>query len=128
MNNAPCHIEFVSNDINNTADFYERLFGWKIIKTGMENYRLIKFAENFPVGGAILQDREKNRDNIAQFPLVYIQVESINTYLSKAIELGAEIIINETIIPNRGAWGVFKDIDGNVVALWAKTGTEGAHD
>jgi hypothetical protein len=117
MNNLPCHLELVSIDLDKTSAFYRELFGWNIIDCGLQNYRLIKFQPGFPMGGAILKSDEKTTCH-KQWPLVYIRVESIDQTLSKAVKIGAEVLVNKTIIPARGSWAVFCDPDGNRIALW----------
>ncbi len=117
MNNLPCHLELISNDLDKTSAFYRELFGWKIIDCGVQNYRLMKFHEDFPIGGAILKIDEKITCQ-RQWPLVYIRVDSISQTLCKAVEMGAEILINKITIPERGSWAAFCDPDGNQIALW----------
>ncbi len=117
MDNLPCHIELVSQDLERSTEFYKSLFNWQIIDSGIENYRLIKFGEGFPIGGAIL----KTKDKIAhekQWPMIYIRVDSIEETLKKAQKLGSVITVDIKTIPHRGCWAAFTDLDGNQIALW----------
>lgn len=117
MNNTPCHIELISRNLERSTRFYQSLFGWVIIDSGIDNYRLIKFAQDFPVGGAIIKSNEKLICE-KQWPLVYIRVDSLEETLMKAQDLGANIITEIRNIPNRGDWAVFADPYGNQIALW----------
>jgi len=117
MVNMPCHIELISTNIEKTEKLYKKLFGWCIIECGLENYRLIKFHPDFPMGGAILKT-DKRITNYKQGPLVYIRVKSIDETLKKAVEMGAEVLVTKTIIPERGSWAAFCDPDGNHIAIW----------
>lgn len=116
MHNVPCHIEFVTDDLDKAADFYTKLFGWKVIDSGVPGYRLVKFADDFPVGGAILERKvEKQRDS---WPLLYIRTEDIDKSLQEALALNVEITVEKIVIPNRGMYAVFVDIFGNTLAFW----------
>lgn len=117
MNNVPCHIELNSIDLDKTSKFYNQLFGWSIIDSGIPNYRLIKFALDFPMAGAILQTSEKAL-NEKQWPIIYIMVSSIEETIKKAQELGASLVSDVKTIRDRGKWAIFCDKDGNHIALW----------
>lgn len=119
MKNLPCHIELVSVNIEETASFYQELFGWEVIEAYISGYRLIKFQPDFPIGGAILEVKEKIATE-KHWPLVYIEVDSINETLELALNLAATLMIPKTEIPGRGFWAVFADQDGNQIALLEK--------
>ena len=119
MKNCPCHVELVSINVEKTAAFYQKLFGWQIIDANIPSYRLIKFQPNFPMGGAILEVKEKMMAR-KNWPLVYIEVDSINETLQLALNLGVTLMVPKTEIPSRGFWAVFGDQDGNQIALLEK--------
>lgn len=114
--NVPCHIEFNTTDFNKFEEFY-KIFGWKVINNSMKNYRLLKFRDNFPVGGAILLV-DKIQDRCKSNPLIYIRVDNIDKVLSDLVNQGAEIQQEKISIPQIGEWATFYDIDNNLIGLW----------
>ena len=49
--------------------------------------------------------------------MIYIEVDDIGEHLTKAAELGGEVMIPETKIPGGGHFAWLKDVDGNMIGL-----------
>ena len=50
--------------------------------------------------------------------MVYVEVEEINLYLEKVLNLGGSVAIPKTEIPTLGWFAHVKDPDGNIVGLF----------
>lgn len=114
--NVPCHIEFKTTNLGKYKMFYD-MFNWRIIKSPIPGYNLLKFKDDFSVGGAVLLVEEK-QEKANSSPLIYIRVEDIDSTLESLVKRGAEVQQTKIIIPKVGEWATFFDIDNNLVGLW----------
>lgn len=115
--------ELMTTDIEKAKQFYGELLGWQYESdnsSGME-YTLIKkegmehpFAGIFDRRAAMVPDPE----SIPPHWGCYITVDDIETSVQKAKELGANIIVPPTPIPNVGIFSVIQDPQGAVVSLF----------
>ncbi|MCW3986228.1 MAG: VOC family protein [Candidatus Bathyarchaeota archaeon] len=106
-----CHIEIPVTDIRRAGEFYSKLFGWKI-DYGMANYAIFTPEEGLAGG---LDKVEKVTPGGVIF---YVAVEDIPKTLKRAQELGAEMVKEKTEIPNVGWFGLFSDLDGNIIGIF----------
>lgn len=109
--NAFCHIEWSTTDLERTKNLLSNLFGWAFKPWGKE-YMVFSTPEG--VGGGIMKV-EKVEPGAS--PSVYVDVDSIERYLEKAKELGAEIAVPKTPIPGVGWYAHIKDLDGNIYGI-----------
>ena len=106
-----CHIEIPVTDIKRAGEFYHKLFGWKI-DYGMENYAA--FIPEEGVAGGLDKVEKVTPGGI----VFYVAVEDIPKTLNKAEELGAKTVKEKTEIPNVGWFGLFSDLDGNIIGVF----------
>lgn len=109
---AICHIEWSSTDLERTKSFLSGLFGWKFDSFG-EEYILFSAPEG-PGGGIAKVDQVRPGES----PLVYVEVDEIDSYLERAEELGGGVKVSKTEIPNTGWWAQLADPDGNAIGLF----------
>lgn len=109
--NAFCHIEWATTDLERTKDLLSGLFGWEFESWG-EEYMIYKTPKG--VGGGILKAEKVEP---GKSPYVYVDVDEIEPYLEKAVELGAEIDTPKTPIPEVGWFAHIKDQDGNIFGI-----------
>jgi predicted enzyme related to lactoylglutathione lyase len=64
--------------------FYSSLFGWQFEKGQTQDYWMIK---NAGISGGLAP-----REDAEQMPTMFITVESIEDYVSKAKKLGAKVV------------------------------------
>ena len=115
MNNL-CYWEIPSTDLTKSAEFYSKLFGWKMEKSGDE-YMMFEVEDG--LSGGIYLSKEKPGKGV----LVYIKVADIPAMLAKVVELGGKVMKAKTEIGNDwGYWAEFEDPGGcRSVMLWSKT-------
>lgn len=121
MSNTFDWIEIRTRDVAETADFYESLFGWKIIaKETAEGFDVWIFdtageprLQNLRRGGIWLRPEGEPLGVV-----VYIVVEDIEAILKKVTELGGKVITPK--IPQGPAFfrAYFTDPSGNLFGLW----------
>jgi predicted enzyme related to lactoylglutathione lyase len=115
---AFCHIEWSTTDLEKTRDLLSGLFGWKFESWG-EDYMIYTTPKG--VGGGIMK---ADKVEPGKSPFVYVDVPEIEPYLEKAIELGAEIGVPKTQIPEVGWYAHIKDQDGNIFGIVQGMGEE----
>ena len=121
MDHTVMHFEIPANDVEKLKNFYEALFGWKIIQSeGPIDYWLIQTVPVTPEGNLIRSGvnggmyKKLQSDNN---PINYFAVESINDFLKKIVKLGGKIIQPTQEVPNVGWIAAAADPEGNQFAL-----------
>ena len=106
------HIEWSSTDLERTKSFLSGLFEWEFKQWG-EDYLLFSPPEG-PGGGIMKVDEVRPGGS----PVVYVEVDEIEPYLEKVGELGGDVAVPKTEIPNQGWFAHIKDPDGNIFGLF----------
>ena len=104
-------MEIPVTDVRRAGEFYHKLFGWKI-DYGMEDYATFIPDEGLAGG---LDKVEKVTPGGITF---YVAVEDIPKTLNRVEELGAKTVKEKTEIPNVGWFGLFSDLDGNIIGIF----------
>ena len=115
------HIEIPSADLQQSGDFYGKLFGWKITPMPEMNYGLWEPSEG-PGGGFSPIGPDVAPGQV----LIHVASDDIEADLERAGALGATVLRAKTEIPNIGWWGVFRDPSGNSVALFTELPSQSA--
>jgi uncharacterized protein len=107
------HIEISTTDAQQSARFYQQLFGWKMTPVPGMNYTTWN-PEVGPGGGfSPIGDNTKAGD-----VLVHVSSDDIEADLKKVGKLGGKVVRAKSEIPGVGWWGVFTDLTGNMIALF----------
>ena len=119
------HFEIPADDQARAKEFYGSIFDWDLNESDMGGGVIYTTAmtvsvdenrqptEPGAINGGIM---DRNADTPA--PVVTIQVDSIDDALKKIEAGGGSTVQPRTEIPNMGAFGYFKDPEGNVLGLW----------
>jgi predicted enzyme related to lactoylglutathione lyase len=113
------HIEIPTNDSKTSAEFYEKLFGWGIMRDEQMDYTMFN-AEPGPGGGFTKIGGGWGDHVQVGHVLIYINSEDIDTDLKQAVALGGSIVQPKSEIPETGWFGIFTDPTGNTVALYTE--------
>jgi uncharacterized protein len=110
------HFDIATDNPQRAKDFYESLFGWKMISPpGMTDYYLIETEDingNRGVGGGL-----GKRGDPSQRITSYIGVDNIEKYSKKVEGLGGKVQPKMTV-PGWGYLAVCVDTEGNPFGLW----------
>jgi len=111
------HFDIPADDIKRAKKFYTDLFGWKIERMPgpMEYYGISTTNEKGEIGvGGGMAKRNSPADRITN----YIDVPSVDEYLSKVETLGGKVVLPKTPIPGFGYLAVCLDTENNPIGLW----------
>ncbi len=116
MGNPVVHWELMSKEPAKVADFYAKIFGWKVQHRPEINYRVVETGANMGINGGIVQpDRE------GPWPgnmLFYVAVDDLAPYRRKIVEAGGRIHVEEQEVPGMGWLSLFTDPEGRMNGLW----------
>jgi|LSQX01.2.fsa_nt_gb predicted enzyme related to lactoylglutathione lyase len=112
MGSPLIHFELVADNPEGLADFYRKLFDWKIEKFegGMDYWNID--TGSMPGGGMA------KREGPEQIQTIYFDVPSIEQHLEKAQQLGAKVIVEKTPVEQMGWIAQIVDPQGNMIGLW----------
>jgi predicted enzyme related to lactoylglutathione lyase len=121
--NPVVHFEMPYEDRDRMADFYARVFGWRVEKLGadMGNYVLVTTADvdarpGAPAG-AINGGFYKKSDWPAQYPSIVIAVKDIEASMKQVADAGGRVLGEPMGIPGVGRYVSFFDTEGNRVSM-----------
>jgi len=112
------HTEVVTNDVEGTQKFYEKLYGWKFQDLGadMGNYRMGTLP-----GGATCGIRAPQESAEKPGLINYILVTDVGKTLTEAKRLGAKVVVEPQEVPGMGWFAVF-DVHGVPNGVWQVKG------
>ncbi|WP_020657754.1 VOC family protein [Amycolatopsis benzoatilytica] len=105
------HFEIGIRDSEKSIAFYRDLFGWDVQDAGPD-YWLVS-PGNGGIGGGLMRGRE----DIPPYVTVYVAVDDLQPSLDRVVELGGEVLVGPTPIPDMGSFALFRDPDGNVIGI-----------
>ena len=109
MPNPVVYFEIGCRDMAKTQAFFGRLFDWKMTPGGP--------ATMIDTGGAVPGHITSLGHEPHTFTHFYVQVDDVNAYLKKAVELGGKVVVPAVDIPT-GTFAWFADLEGNTIGLW----------
>ena len=113
MPNTICHVEIAATDLKKAEGFYGKLFDWKLKPSDFPGYTMFE-TEKEPGGGLTKVDQVKPGEGV----LIYVMVDDVDKTLNRVKELGGGIAKGKTEIPNIGWFGLFSDLDGNIIGVF----------
>ena len=117
MPHSIVHIEFSTQDREESGKFYADLFGWNIQQMPEMNYAMFEPGEGIGGGLNPVQD-----DYPAGTVTVYVGTDDIDATLAEVEQLGGKTLVPKSEIPGQGWFGMFADPTGNTIGLF--TGME----
>ena len=118
------HFEIPADDVERAKSFYGSVFEWELNTMQMDGgeYTIVTTTpvddsmmptEPGAVNGGLMQ-----RSDEAPSPVITIDVDDIEQSLKDIEAAGGSTVTPRTPIPGMGAFGYFKDPEGNVMGLW----------
>jgi predicted enzyme related to lactoylglutathione lyase len=127
------HFEIPADDLDRAKSFYGKVFGWQIDSwpmpgggeyTGLTTTAVDKQTMT-PLEPGAINGGMMRRDETTPSPVITVDVEDINAALAEIEAAGGSTVTPRTAIPGMGAFGYFKDSEGNVMGLWETTPSTG---
>lgn len=114
------HFEINADDTARAADFYSRVFGWKVMwaRVAPEPYWIISTgdAETPSIRGGMKKRTDPKRSTVIQ-----IDVTSLDDYAKLILSNGGKAASEKIRIQGTGYVQYFEDTEGNVFALLEKS-------
>lgn len=124
MSNGVVHFEVPADDAEKLSKFYADLFGWKIEKMSMEGtdyYSVMTVdtdEQGVPKAPGAINGGIAPRMAPEQKPMNYVDVESVDAYVTKATGLGATVTMGKMPVPGMGWFASLVDPEGNPFGVW----------
>lgn len=121
---VPCWIDLMTSDVDRADAFYTALFGWEVPPGAPEagGYRVAMVGDGAVAGLMPLMDGDAS-------PVVwstYVKSDDADATVAKAVELGAQVIVEPLDVLDAGRMGVFADPIGAVISVWQPNQMSGA--
>lgn len=111
------HIEIPAPDLDKAAEFYSKVFGWKVEMEPEMDYATWSPPDEDAIGGGFSRQAKPSTDGA----LLHIGVEDIEAKLSEIEAAGGKTVTTKTKISDEyGYYAEFTDVFGNKLALWSK--------
>ena len=121
MKNAISWFEIPTNDLDRAQRFYEAILGVSMIPMDMPNFKMRMFPieDMMGVGGALVYAEGFYKTSETDGTLIYLNANpDVQNVLDKIEKAGGTILVPKTeISPEHGHMAVFRDTEGNRVAL-----------
>ena len=109
-----CYLEIPTNDVEISANFYAKIFGWKMRVRG-DGERAFDDATG-AVSGTWVLGRPPTRE---PGMLTYVMVDNIDRTLDEVSKAGGQVVTPRTALgPCGQAFATFCDPMGNVLGLY----------
>lgn len=102
--------EIGCNDGEKTRDFFSNLFGWEIADPNP--------ALQINTGSGIPGHIIELAPEWGNYVTVYIEVDDLEAYLSKAADLGGKTLVPPRALPGQGRFAWMAAPEGNIIGLW----------
>lgn len=118
------HFEIPVDDVERAKSFYGSVFDWDLntMPVGEGEYTI---ATTTPVDDSMMPTERgaingglMHRSDHTPSPVITIEVDDIEQSLKEVEAEGGTTVTPRTAIPGMGAFGYFKDPEGNVMGLW----------
>ena len=111
------YLQVPANDVDASADFYERALGWSIRKRGDGS---TAFDDSSAVvSGEWVLDRQPAGDTGV---LVHVRVDDVEASLERIAAAGGEVVVPATAQGEGISYATFRDPAGNVLGIFQERG------
>jgi len=110
------HVEIPAANVGAAGEFYQKLFGWKLMPMPEMNYTMWEAGDGSGGGFPEVSDV-----NPAGQVLIYIDSEDIEKDLEHVVKLGGKVLHPKTEIPGMGWFAILQDPTGNALGLFTSS-------
>jgi len=115
MGKPVVHWELWSQDPEKAAEFYTKVFDWKIQHIPEMDYRLVDTGGEGGINGGIMKPQKGPWPGNLAF---YIDVDDLDAYAKRITATGGKMIVEKMSVPGVGELSLFEDTDGRVLGMW----------
>jgi predicted enzyme related to lactoylglutathione lyase len=120
------HFEIPVGDLERAKAFYGTVFDWELQTIPDMQYTIamttpIDEQTQMPTSPGAINGGLMDRSKETPTPVITIGVDSVEEALKKVEAEGGTVVTPSTEIPGMGAFGYFKDPEGNVMGLFQYT-------
>lgn len=117
---VPCWFELSSTDPQSSFNFYSQLFGWN--RTDMDlgamgTYSFLSNA-NGTIGAFCDMQPDLKAHGAPSYWAVYFSVDQCDASTSRAVELGASVVMQPMDVSSHGRLSILTDPEGAMFCLW----------
>ena len=121
------HFEIPAENLQRAQKFYSTCFSWKIEKypmpdPGVQYYGIhtvdIDEKTRLPKEVGAINGGMMKKDATAPYPIIVMNVSSIEESLKKAEANGAKIVMPAVNVMGMGLYARITDTEGNIVGVW----------
>ena len=116
MANPVMQFQILSKRPDETAKFYEELFGWKVDANNALGYRQIETGSKEGIQGGIWPAPPQS----PTFVQLFVGVSDVAAAVSQATNLGAKVLIPPTTLPEGDEMAVLHDPQGMSFGVWRR--------
>lgn len=106
------HFEIGCKDGPKTREFFQSLFDWNI--SPPEQGLMIDTGQEADVSGHIVELGKE----WGNYVTVYVEVEDLQAYLDKTVQLGGKVVVDPVKLPGQGSFAWIAAPEGNIIGLW----------
>jgi len=106
------HFEIGCRDGDRTREFFAKLFGWDI--SGTDAGMMIHTGGPGNIGGHIAELAPE----WGPYVTVYVEVEDLEVYVKKAVDLGGKTLVPPVTLPGQGSFAWLAAPEGNIIGIW----------
>jgi predicted enzyme related to lactoylglutathione lyase len=116
--NSMSWLELTTTNTALATKFYVEMFGWRteVVSMGEFDYTLLYNGQE-QIAGLMPQPKPMVEAKAPSFWTVYFEVADCDATATRAKQLGGDIVMPPTDIPNVGRFAVLKDVDGAAFAI-----------
>lgn len=107
--------QMLARDPAAVASFYGKLFGWSIETNNALGYRMVDTQSGRGINGGIWPSPAEGHN----FVQLFIEVEDVDAYLTKATAAGATVLVPKQILPDGDALAIMLDPVGMSFGLYS---------
>jgi len=116
------HFEIPAEKVERAKKFYNEAFGWQITPVPEMEYNMVGTVQSDEKGmpkevGAINGGMMKRSKDV-KHPVITIEVDDIDSSLTKVKNLGGKVTLKKTAMGEYGFYAYFQDSEGNVMGLY----------
>ena len=111
------HFDIGCKDKEQSRDFYQTIFDWKVEPYGPMSYQFDTGSPRGIQGFTTALGHEPHN-----YVMFYVEVDDIDEKSNAIVASGGQIVVPETQVPGSGSFAWCKDPSGNLFGLWKAAG------